>query len=170
MSASKIVALATLAAILYGIVHDLVTTQVSLEYFTLGHPNVFHTKNPFLLALGWGTIATWWVGLPLGCLLAIAAELGPLPVLSWRKLVRPMAMVLLANLALAFMAGLFCYFVLQTRFDLGGNLSPDGERRFFAVWITHNASYLLGAIGGMALCGWAIRLRIIEARSTGQSS
>lgn len=166
----RIVVLATLAAILYGIVHDLVTTQISLEYFTLGHPNLFHTKSPLLLALGWGTIATWWVGLPLGCLLALAAELGPLPPVSWRKLLRPMATVLIANLALAFIAGLFCYFVLQTRFDLGGNVSPEVDRRFFAVWITHNASYLLGAIGGLALCGWAIWLRVLESRAKSQSS
>jgi hypothetical protein len=40
----------------------------------------FHTTSPTLLAIGWGIIATWWVGLILGILAAPAARLG-----SWPK-------------------------------------------------------------------------------------
>jgi hypothetical protein len=46
------------AAIAYGIAHDQITARVCLEYFTLGHPPVFQTRSPTLLALGWGVIAT----------------------------------------------------------------------------------------------------------------
>ena len=53
------------AAVFYGIAHDQVTVRVCLEYFTIGHPPVFKTTSPALLALGWGVLATWWVGLPL---------------------------------------------------------------------------------------------------------
>ena len=66
MESLKIVLLCILSAILYGILQDQVTARVCVEYFTIGHPPVFNTESPTLLALGWGVIATWWVGLLLG--------------------------------------------------------------------------------------------------------
>src|SRR5436190_782619 len=57
-----IIAMCTGAAIVYGVVHDQVTARVCVEYFTIGHPPVFGTDDPTLLGLGWGVIATWWVG------------------------------------------------------------------------------------------------------------
>ena len=39
------------AAIAYGILHDLVTAHVFAEYFTIGHPPVFHTDDPIRLHL-----------------------------------------------------------------------------------------------------------------------
>ena len=67
----KILFFSVVAAIFYGILHDQVTAHICVEYFSIAHPPVFTTNSPFLLALGWGIIATWWVGLPLG-LLALA--------------------------------------------------------------------------------------------------
>jgi hypothetical protein len=55
----KIILLCIVAAIVYGILHDQVTARVCVEYFTIGHPPIFHTDDPTLLALGWGVIATW---------------------------------------------------------------------------------------------------------------
>ena len=78
----KIVAFSTLAAIVYGILHDQVTAHLCVEYFSVAHPRVFPTQSPFLLALGWGVIATWWVGLPLGIGLALAARSGAAPRLT----------------------------------------------------------------------------------------
>jgi len=54
------------AAILYGIFHDQVTARLCVEYFTIGHPNIFGTDNPTVLAIAWG-ICTWWVGFYLAC-------------------------------------------------------------------------------------------------------
>src|ERR1700742_3819758 len=76
MEFAKIILFCLAAAIVYGILHDQVTAHLCVEYFTVAHPQVFHTQSPFLLALGWGVIATWWVGLPLGILLAAVARLG----------------------------------------------------------------------------------------------
>jgi hypothetical protein len=58
METLKIVGFAALAAIVYGIGHDQVTAHLCVEYFTIGHPPIFPTASPFLLALGWGVIAT----------------------------------------------------------------------------------------------------------------
>ena len=60
---------------LYGVAHDLVTAHLSVEYFTVAHPPI-GTDDPFLLALVWGVLATWWVGVLLGVPLAAAARLG----------------------------------------------------------------------------------------------
>ena len=72
----RIVLMSIAAAIAYGIAHDQVTVRICLEYFTIGHEPVFPTRNPTLLAIGWGIIATWWVGVLLGVPLAIVARAG----------------------------------------------------------------------------------------------
>ncbi len=63
-----------MAAISYGIVHDQITARICVEYFTVGHPRLTDSDLPTVLALFWGVVATWWVGLPLGLGLAFAAR------------------------------------------------------------------------------------------------
>src|SRR5215510_14402353 len=86
MEPLRIIGFCLLAAITYGIVHDQVTARVCVEYFTIGHPPLIPSTSPTLLALAWGVVATWWVGLPLGFMLASAARLGPRPKLSAAQL------------------------------------------------------------------------------------
>lgn len=62
------------SAVCYGIAHDQITARVCVEYFTIGHPPVFDTNSPTLPGLGWGVLATWWVGAISGIPLAVAAE------------------------------------------------------------------------------------------------
>ena len=77
----KIILLCILAAVVYGILHDQVTARVCVEYFTIGHPPVFYTDDPTLLAFGWGVIATWWTGADLLAVPAVlVSRLG-----SWPK-------------------------------------------------------------------------------------
>ena len=95
----KIVLLAVLAAVVYGIVHDQITARVCVEYFTVAHPPVFHTDSPTLLGLGWGVIATWWVGFILGVPAAALARWGKAPKLAAKDLIGPMG-VLLGAMAL----------------------------------------------------------------------
>ena len=84
-----IIGLCVGAAVAYGIRHDQVTARVCVEYFTVGHPAVFPTDSPTWLAVGWGILATWWVGLILGVGLAVAARFGRRPRRDVRSLVRP---------------------------------------------------------------------------------
>lgn len=79
MESLKIVVLCVLAAAAYGVIHELVTARICIEYFTILHPAIFPTTSPTLLALGWGILATWWVGAILGVLLALAARAGSRP-------------------------------------------------------------------------------------------
>lgn len=105
MQAVMIIVCIVLGAIGYGIIHDQITVRVCLEYFTIGHPPVFGTTSPTLLGLGWGVIATWWVGLPLGVALAIAAPAGSRPKPTVRSLIRPMGPLLVAMAVCALAAG-----------------------------------------------------------------
>ena len=92
-----IVLLSIVFACLFGIVHDLISTQVCLEYFTVYHPKIIESKDPIVLALTWGIVATWWVGLVLGFGLAFAATIGEGQVFLPTHLIGPLAKMLLCN-------------------------------------------------------------------------
>jgi hypothetical protein len=156
----RIVLLSMAAAILYGIVHDQVTARVCVEYFTVGHPPVFHTDSPTLLGLGWGILATWWVGLALGIALALSARTGSTPRLTAKDLLGPVVRLLLVMAALALVAGISGYLMVQVSgFRLGSGpasrLSDATQQRFVSCLFAHLASYGTGFLGGLILCIWA---------------
>src|SRR6266404_1487167 len=105
MQSLRIILLCILAAVIYGIAHDQVTARICVEYFTIGHPPVFAGDDPTLLAIGWGTIATWWVGALLGVPLAITARAGSRPKRDVLSLVRPIAILMIVNAVCAAIAG-----------------------------------------------------------------
>lgn len=164
MQSLKIVLTCIVAAIVYGIVHDQFTAHICVEYFSVFHPPVFETDSPTLLGLGWGVIATWWVGAFLGVLLALSARLGSRNKTDARQLLRPILKLLLTMGLLAALAGL-TGFVLASR----GVIVPPAwiatilphqkHARFMADWWAHNASYLVGFLGGIVLCILTIRTR-----------
>jgi hypothetical protein len=165
MAALRIVILATLAAITYGIVHDQVTARICVEYFTIGHPPIFGTTtSPTLLGLGWGIVATWWVGLPLGLLLAFIARIGARPKLTARDLQRPLLVLLLAMAACALLAGIVGgVLASQGKVWLTPPMSamvpPERHVRFLIDLWAHSASYAAGILGGLVLMIWTWRRR-----------
>ena len=169
MEFPKIVLLCIAAAIVYGIIHDQFTARICIEYFTVFHPAVFATKSPTLLALGWGVIATWWMGALLGMLLAIAARSGSRPKLSAAMLIEPIGKLLAVMAGCALAAG-FAGFVLAEQglvsppLWVSHRLSPAVEARFMADWWAHNASYAVGFLGGIALCAVQFRKRAKSLR------
>ena len=158
----KIILLCIVAAICYGIVHDQITARVCVEYCTVGHPPVFNTKSPTLLGLGWGVIATWWVGLFLGIPLVVVARVGSRPRLTARQ-IAPLILKLLGVMALwALAAGMAGYFfasrgTVRLPEDFAAAI-PAGHRvPFIADWFAHMASYLVGFVGGIVvivICGF----------------
>ena len=151
-----IILLCVVSAIVYGIVHDEVTARVCVEYFTIGHPPFFDTDSPTLLALGWGVIATWWVGLLVGVPLAVAARAGRRPKRTAGSLVRPIGILLAVMGSCALIAGIVGYFLARS--GAVGLLEPlasrvPKERRvaFLADLWAHSASYLAGFVGGILL-------------------
>ena len=171
MEAIKIMLFATAAAIVYGVLHDLVTAHLCVEYFTIAHPPVFPTISPILLALGWGVIASWWVGLALGVGLAMAARIGPPRKSTLAELRRPVLRLMLATAAAAFVSG--CVGASLTAaglVSLPGEweaMIPPGKQVAFAAdaW-AHAASYGFGALGGLFVIGGTIRRRWRPSRPT----
>ena len=111
MQSLAIVLLCVAAAVVYGVLHNQVTARVCVEYFTIGHPPLFYTDSPIRLAIGWGVIATWWVGLILGILLALAARAGYPPPVPVERLVRPVLRLLLVMGTVAILAGTVGFFL-----------------------------------------------------------
>lgn len=168
--AAKIVAFSTAAAVVYGILHDQITAHVCVEYFSIAHPPVFDTTSPFLLALGWGVIATWWVGLPLGLGLAAAARLGRGRRRGLAQLrgsiLKLMAFGGLAALVCGVLgAGLVANGLAPVPGGWGAILPRDRHVPFaFDAW-AHMASYGFGALGGLFLILRTAWLRLRAAAS-----
>ena len=153
MESLKIVALCVVAGVVYGILHDEVTVRVCLKYFTVYHPDVFHTQSPTVLALGWGIVATWWVGLGLGLGLALAARAGSAPKLSAVEL-SPKILKLLVIVGLyAVSAGILGYYFVDAGLERNGIMPPwPNARNFYTDLWAHSASYVAGIGGGIILC------------------
>lgn len=148
----KIVALCTLAAVVYGVIHDQVTARVCLEYFTVAHPDVAG-HDPTIIGLHWGVVATWWVGLPLGVALAIASRAGPYPVATAVDAVPRVAKLLVILFTLAMSAGCVAYVGATLGWvELGGRLGDAVPAAHHAAFLfdawAHTTSYVAGALGG----------------------
>lgn len=152
----RIILTPVLAAVVYGIVHNLITAHLCVEYFTVGHPALVKSSSPVVLALVWGTLATWWAGLMLGCGLALAARSGDRPKLEMAELVRPLVRFYIAIALIAAVAGVFGYFTarsgsLQLVGPIAERVPADRHVLFLtAAWV-HEGSYLGGFFGGMIL-------------------
>ncbi len=142
------------AAVVYGVSHDMVTARVCVEYFTVGHdPAVFPTDDPNLLALGWGVISSWWVGLGFGLALAAAARVGRGTPRSARSLVGPVLFVAALAAGVAFVAGVVGFLVAQ---DKAVTLAPHLAERvparkhaaYVACLFAHSASYWVAFLAG----------------------
>lgn len=169
MEAAKIVLFATAAAICFGILHDQVTAHLCVEYFTIAHPPIFPTQSPFWLAIGWGIIATWWVGLPLGIALALAARVGDMPRLGVRELRRPVLLMLLGCATVAFVSGIVGASLLAAGWiwllpPLSELIPPNRQIVFMADAWAHGASYVAGLLGGLAVICHSILRRLRLAK------
>jgi hypothetical protein len=164
MAFVRIVALGLIAAIGYGILHDQVTARVCVEYFTIGHPRLIDSESPTLLALFWGVVATWWVGLPLGLMLATAARMGKRPVLTATDLMPSLRTLLALMYVGALLSGIVGFFLAQQGLirlsgALAERISPERHARFLADAWAHAASYGMGVVGGVILAVNTFRKR-----------
>ena len=177
MKGVAIVFLSVGSAIGYGIVHDLVTARVCVEYFTIGHPPIFRTESPTLLALGWGVVATWWMGVLLGVPLACCSRLGPVPRVEPRDLLKPIAILLVAMAVMALIAGVSGYAAARSGRivllpPLADRVPASKHPAFFADLWAHVASYAVGFFGGLGLCAASVirRRRLAAAGRTPRDS
>jgi hypothetical protein len=158
-------------AIIYGIVHDQVTARVCVEYFTIGHPPIFHTDSPTLLAFGWGVLATWWGGLIIGLLLIASAGIGPWPRYPLEKLYRPVRLIMMIAAPVALIAGVAGYLLARSGMaglpgEFAFSIPPEARIGFIADLWAHNASYDVAFAGGIGLAVTVMvkRAKIAAAR------
>lgn len=165
-AAIEIVLLAIAASVVYGIVHDMVTAHVCLEYFTVAHPRLFASDIPAMHALAWGVIATWWMGALLGIPLAIASQVGRAsPPLGWRELVRPIGVLLAIAGGAAMLAGIIGFAaaeILPLHPTWLDGIPEDRNSRFFFCLAAHNVSYAVCGLGGLMLVMWTWKERQVR--------
>ena len=161
----KILLLVVLGSVVFGVLHDQVTARVCLEYFTVTHPPLVESQSPTVVALAWGVVATWWMGVLLGLPLAVAARLGRPPRVSARELLRPLLIVLGTMGALAIVAGV-AGFLVNTPLhpEIASVIDPSRHDRWRSAWFAHNASYMGGSIGGVLLWIWVLASRFTRSR------
>ena len=152
-------------SIAYGIPHDQISVRICPEYLTEWHEKLVNTDNPTLVALAFGVAATWWVGAALGILMAMAAQLGPFPVVSSRRVLWVVVGVLLLTALCSaygawWAAGHPTGRVTKVFADAG--LAPELQHRFGICYWMHTCSYYGGALFGvMAVAGvWIHRFRL----------
>lgn len=169
----RIIGAGVALAIAYGIAHDMVSAHLCLEYFTIGHPRLFAADIPALHALAWGVLATWWVGLLLGVLLAVVARLGvrreKLPA---KRVIRGMVGLLGVTGVCAALTGMAAYGLAHGGvLVLGGawpQLIPEDEHAdFLTAGVMHLTSYGVALVGGIVLSVrmWRARRKIAASVS-----
>lgn len=164
MEAAAIVVWCIAAAVFYGVLHDLVTAHYCVEYFTIGHPHLFDTESPTVLAFAWGVIATWWVGAILGVMLAVAARAGRREKLRWPSLVRPVLFVLAVSAIAAAVAAMLGWMLANRAIvvldePLASRVPREKHVAFLTDLWAHSASYLAAFGGGLTACAWTWRAR-----------
>lgn len=166
-----IVLACTIAAATYGVANDLVTAFCCIEFFRLFHIDV-QTSNPIVIAVVYGVLSTWWVGVILGVIVASSARLGGQPRVDVLGLVRPLGLLVLCVGITAIVFGLGAYLMatpsrLQDASikELFERLPVEKHRAAFAVNGAHLGAYIAGIIGSVMLS-----IRTIVVRSKGLGS
>jgi hypothetical protein len=119
-----------------------------------------------LLALFWGTVATWWVGAGLGVGAAACARVGSWPKLGARQLFKPILLLLAVTGLGSLVAGILGYYLFKQ-----GKIDPriywpslcmleqNKQYACFANACAHEAAYTIGECGGLVLLGWILYKR-----------
>lgn len=157
MTSVKIILSTLFAAICFGIIHDMITAHLCVEYFTIGHPKIIESESPVLLALLWGVIATWWVALPMGILIAGFSQFGKNPNLEFQDIMSLILKLLLIMFGIALIAGIIGYVLTDLKIiyltpRFAELIDSSKHSKFLAAGWAHTSSYLSGIIGTIFIC------------------
>lgn len=158
--------LCVLAAMLYGVINDLITSTLSWEYFYYGKDLASELgpqtpPDPLKLHLAAALVgikATWSAGLLIGVALLLANNPSKrLPRLQNRTLFTQLPLLLLITAALAALGAVAGHFALPARWndDFAQMLHRNEmrHRRFMTVYGIHLGGYLGGVIGTVIAAG-----------------
>jgi hypothetical protein len=152
-----VIVVGVLAAITYGICLDLVTTRVCIEYFTIGHIPIIASKDTNHLALAWGVVATWWVGLAGGILIGLAGIKDGKLVGGFRAFIFNLLLLFSVTAVAAILMGIVGYYCALTGIcfvppRFARNVPLDAHPYFVSCIFAHSASYVVSALGILLIC------------------
>jgi hypothetical protein len=164
MKRAAIVLLAVAMAIAFGILHNLVTVQISPANFTVGHARIVPTDSPLILAIAWGIATPFVAGLLVGVPLSLVATVGSRPQLSAARLVLPIAALCMVMAVGSVAGGAVGYARARGGSpDIGEGLArrvPSDELvRFASVRTAHAWAHRAGLAGGVFLWLYAWHVR-----------
>ncbi len=164
MKRTAIVLLAVAMAVAFGILHNIVTVQISPANFTVGHARVAPTDSPLLLAIVWGIVTPFVAGLIVGVPLSLVATVGSKPQLSAAQLVLPIAALCMTMAVGSVFGGAVGYARARGGLqDIPESLArrvPSNELvRFASVRTAHTWTHRAGLAGGVVLWLYAWRVR-----------
>lgn len=162
-----LVAVAAILAATYGALHDQISFTIAPEYFTLFKFKQFALWGvagmpPRLGVAVVGILATWWVGLFAGVIIAGAGFFHRTADAMVRSTLRAYAVLAVVALATG-LIGLAYGWLMA-----GGAAAPHyadwwhpegltAPRQFYAAGSMHNASYLGGAFGVIIAASYQVR-------------
>jgi hypothetical protein len=164
MKRTAIVILAVTMAVAFGIVHNLVTVQISPANFTVGHARIVPTNSPVVLAIAWGLVTPFVAGLIVGVPLSMIATVGSKPQLSTAQLALPIAALCMAMAVGSIAGGAVGY----ARARSGSHDLPESLARrvpvhdlvrFASIRTAHTWAHRAGFAGGVVLWLYAWRIR-----------
>ncbi|MBX3418748.1 MAG: hypothetical protein KF851_14170 [Pirellulaceae bacterium] len=156
----------TILTCVLGICLDLVTANVAVEYFSVHHPKIIATDNPWALALVWGVAASWWFGAMAGAVVASINHRRKQP-LEPSRILRWTAIACIA-LWLIMVAILLAVMVISSTIPIERRpVTFESDRRLVAVAMAHQYEYILGAVALLVICAmtWRARLKRHSTKS-----
>lgn len=140
VTALKIIGSMALVAVGFGVLHDLFSAAVCTEYFTDEHPRIIASRHWLAMAILWGILATWWVGVFGGVWLSFCTQVGSAEAIELRRVVRAAVIGAAIVLVLAPVTWLAVYWGDS---DVA---TEDVDRRIGASLAMHTQSYFLAAV------------------------
>jgi len=156
------------AEVCYAMLQDQISARMCPEYFTVAHPRIEGLTNPTLMGLTWGFLGAWWGGALIGALTGFCARLGSWPKLNPPELLRPIALLLIFQAGATAAGGwLATYEVAEPGFliveSLATHIPAERHHACFIVSRMHQGTYLSAIAGGVFICGWILRRRLLLA-------
>ncbi len=139
-------------AVVYGVARELIMANTDISYYTMYLPHMSYTQNPMEFGLKWGLAGLWPVGLVVGILIGLCSQMGDKPALSvgqvLSKLLKGITGVfIITMLALAVLIRSSDGKVVEFQPD-----PSDTSGRFYAVYMAHNVSMIVGILAVAWVC------------------
>lgn len=134
-----------------GIAFDLISANLAVDYFSIHHPTIVRTENPWLLAFIWGVAASWWTGAIAGGVIAAINQrrkhpLPPKRVLRWAA----GACVGIWAAMLSVMIAILIVSEVVIPVDKRGD-TFEHDRRLMAVAMAHQYEYVYAGFATLIL-------------------